>query len=484
MSNPRAAPAETDASAGAQPPKPERPDVFFSYSRKDLAFVQRLAAELLARGKDVWVDWEDIRKSADWRAKVEGGIESSRAVVAVLSPDFATSDVCGEEIDHAVEHNKRLVPIVRDEVDRRKLREQLNRPELDLLPRRRRLRARGRRPGRGGRRGSRVARPARTPARARARVGASRAKRELSAPRQRPPRRRGVARAPGVAQRGGDRAPGRVHRRQPARGHPPLAHHAQLGGHRVDRLARARRARAARVAAVRGERAQRQVAGPRLGRARAASDRPAGERAARRRGDEAAPDRRGAAGASAVDPRDAPDHDARRAQGSSRHRRLQPSRDADRDDERRRHRSDLGRADREAAARAPRAWRRSKQRGIPGGVRPGRLAARDGEQRSLLPLGRGERAPHRPAARPPGNGPRRGLQPERAAARHRGRGPDRAGAGRRDRQDASRPARSQGRGRERRLQPDRNGRRDGERGPNRPPLAASRRPAARDVSAP
>jgi TIR domain-containing protein len=36
------------------------PDVFVSYSRADEAFVRRLDAALRARGKDVWVDWEDI----------------------------------------------------------------------------------------------------------------------------------------------------------------------------------------------------------------------------------------------------------------------------------------------------------------------------------------------------------------------------------------------------------------------------------------
>jgi TIR domain len=95
----------------------DRPDVFISYSRKDEEFVRRLVDALEHRGKDVWIDWEDIRKSADWRAKVHAGIEASRTIVPVLSPDFATSDVCREEVEHAVRHNKRLVPIVRREVD-------------------------------------------------------------------------------------------------------------------------------------------------------------------------------------------------------------------------------------------------------------------------------------------------------------------------------------------------------------------------------
>ena len=60
--------AKVDAS------RPERPDVFISYSRTDEAFVRRLVTALGEGGLDVWVDWEDIRKSADWRATIERGI--------------------------------------------------------------------------------------------------------------------------------------------------------------------------------------------------------------------------------------------------------------------------------------------------------------------------------------------------------------------------------------------------------------------------
>jgi WD40 repeat protein len=109
-------------------PHPERPDVFVSYSRKDQDFVHRLVAALEAREKDVWVDWDDIRKTADWRAKIASGVESSRTVLAVLSPDFAASEVCDEELQHAVSQNKRLIPVLRRELNGAKVREELTAP--------------------------------------------------------------------------------------------------------------------------------------------------------------------------------------------------------------------------------------------------------------------------------------------------------------------------------------------------------------------
>lgn len=93
------------------------PDVFISYSRKDRAFVQQLHAALIDRGRDSWVDWEDIPLSADWLAEIYNGIEAADAFVFVISPDSVISEICGLEVAHAVEHHKRLIPVLRREVD-------------------------------------------------------------------------------------------------------------------------------------------------------------------------------------------------------------------------------------------------------------------------------------------------------------------------------------------------------------------------------
>lgn len=91
-------------------------DVFISYSRKDRDFVRELSETLVKREKDAWVDWEDIPLAAKWRAEIYSGIESAHAFLFVISPDSVTSEVCNEELEHAVKHNKRLVPVLRREV--------------------------------------------------------------------------------------------------------------------------------------------------------------------------------------------------------------------------------------------------------------------------------------------------------------------------------------------------------------------------------
>ena len=91
------------------------PDVFISYSRRDVEFVRELYAALAAHDKDIWADWEDIPITAEWLLEVYRGIESSDNFLFVITPDSLASDVCAQELTHAVEKNKRLVPVLRRE---------------------------------------------------------------------------------------------------------------------------------------------------------------------------------------------------------------------------------------------------------------------------------------------------------------------------------------------------------------------------------
>ena len=94
--------------------------VFVSYSRRDLPFATRLAAALEQEGVSVWVDLEDIAPSDDWLAAIHAAIEGADAIVFVVSPDsVSAASVCAQEVEHALRHNKRLMPVVYRPVDTR-----------------------------------------------------------------------------------------------------------------------------------------------------------------------------------------------------------------------------------------------------------------------------------------------------------------------------------------------------------------------------
>ncbi|MEL6525994.1 MAG: toll/interleukin-1 receptor domain-containing protein, partial [Chloroflexota bacterium] len=77
-------------------------DVFISYSRKDSEFVHKLFDDIKGTGKEVWADFEDIPKAADWWNEIKAGIDAADAFVFVISPDSVRSEICRDEIEHAV----------------------------------------------------------------------------------------------------------------------------------------------------------------------------------------------------------------------------------------------------------------------------------------------------------------------------------------------------------------------------------------------
>jgi len=87
-------------------------DVFISYSRKDIQFAQRIHHELEARDRQPWVDWQDIPPTSEWLDEVYAGIQAADTFLFIISPDSVVSEICILEIEHAVQHGKRLVPVV------------------------------------------------------------------------------------------------------------------------------------------------------------------------------------------------------------------------------------------------------------------------------------------------------------------------------------------------------------------------------------
>jgi WD40 repeat protein len=102
------APEQTPKAPGAQ----SGLDAFVSYSRRDQDFVIGLKEALEQRGRNVWIDADDIPAGAPWRRELGTGIEAAGAFVFVISPDSIASPECAEELDRALALGKRLVPVL------------------------------------------------------------------------------------------------------------------------------------------------------------------------------------------------------------------------------------------------------------------------------------------------------------------------------------------------------------------------------------
>src|SRR5580692_2727882 len=100
--------------ADAMPAADVRPKakIFISYSRKDVAFADRIEAALKARGFEPLIDRSEIYAFEDWWKRIEALISRADTVVFVLSPDAVASSVALREVSFAASLNKRFAPVV------------------------------------------------------------------------------------------------------------------------------------------------------------------------------------------------------------------------------------------------------------------------------------------------------------------------------------------------------------------------------------
>jgi formylglycine-generating enzyme required for sulfatase activity len=86
--------------------------IFISYSRKDMAFADRLEVALKERGFEVLIDRQEIYAFEPWWERIQALIGRADTIVFVLSPDAVGSDVALKEVAYAASLNKRFAPIV------------------------------------------------------------------------------------------------------------------------------------------------------------------------------------------------------------------------------------------------------------------------------------------------------------------------------------------------------------------------------------
>lgn len=95
----------------------EHAKVFLSYSRRDREQAQGIASALKDRSFGVFRDTDDILPTEEWRGRLQELIAEADTIVFLLSPSSAASEVCAWEVEYASSLNKRIAPIVIDDVE-------------------------------------------------------------------------------------------------------------------------------------------------------------------------------------------------------------------------------------------------------------------------------------------------------------------------------------------------------------------------------
>lgn len=86
--------------------------VFISYSRKDLSFVEQLATDLKNAGYEVWYDVSGLRGGSRWRFEIENAIRNSEFAIFVLSPNSITSEWVEREFLYSSNLKRKLIPLM------------------------------------------------------------------------------------------------------------------------------------------------------------------------------------------------------------------------------------------------------------------------------------------------------------------------------------------------------------------------------------
>jgi Tol biopolymer transport system component len=86
--------------------------IFISYSRKDLSFVEQLAADLRDAGYEVWYDVSGLRGGSRWRFEIENAIRNSEFAIFVLSPNSIASEWVEREFLFSSNLKRKLIPLM------------------------------------------------------------------------------------------------------------------------------------------------------------------------------------------------------------------------------------------------------------------------------------------------------------------------------------------------------------------------------------
>ncbi len=87
-------------------------DIFICYDVQDKEIRDSVILSLSRYAKTTWRHDQDIQKGADYQRAIEVGIENAYNFFYFVGPHSVASEYCRRELDHALQYNKRVVPLL------------------------------------------------------------------------------------------------------------------------------------------------------------------------------------------------------------------------------------------------------------------------------------------------------------------------------------------------------------------------------------
>jgi hypothetical protein len=92
-------------------------NIFMSYSRRELGFVDDLVNKLEGEGYSVWLDYRVLIPGTPWKKQIEKGLNDADTVLLVVSKASIASEYVELEWRHFLDTNKRVILLIFEAVD-------------------------------------------------------------------------------------------------------------------------------------------------------------------------------------------------------------------------------------------------------------------------------------------------------------------------------------------------------------------------------
>src|SRR5262245_57442860 len=92
-------------------------NIFVSYSRREVGFIDDLVRNLEQEGHEVWLDYRNLIPGKQWQDQIYEGIQNADVILLVVSKASISSQNVEVEWRHVIGQNKRIILLVFEAVD-------------------------------------------------------------------------------------------------------------------------------------------------------------------------------------------------------------------------------------------------------------------------------------------------------------------------------------------------------------------------------